>query len=121
MSFWWHVFHDPVRDNVWSFLAVMVCAGAMYAVVWWQRAWVWWLVWSAKRVGYWVRPYNGVVDRRVWWWQVAGVYRRQRAAAVRIARVVAEREYGRTCADRDDRSGIPGPIPQGPPGGGDRE
>lgn len=28
-----------------------------------------WLRWAARRVGYWLRPYDMLADRRRWFWQ----------------------------------------------------
>jgi hypothetical protein len=30
-----------------------------------------WIVWAANRVGYWIRPYDMLADRRRWCWQRA--------------------------------------------------
>lgn len=28
-----------------------------------------WLRWAARRVGYWIRPYDMILDARRWFWQ----------------------------------------------------
>jgi len=28
-----------------------------------------WVIWAVGRVGYWVRPYDMLADRRRWFWQ----------------------------------------------------
>lgn len=34
--------------------------------------------WAVGRVGYWIRPYDILADRRRWWWEPAQRCRRYR-------------------------------------------
>jgi hypothetical protein len=39
-GFWWHLWHDPMRDNLWSVLALAVILAALGLLVWywpWRR------------------------------------------------------------------------------------
>jgi len=48
----------------------------------------WW-----HRLSYWVRPYDMVLDARVWWWQQGRACRENRRIGLLIARRLQERGW----------------------------
>lgn len=46
-GWWWHLLHDPIRDNPWGFLAVLLVFAVTGAVFWYQP----WRLLRPKRWG----------------------------------------------------------------------